>query len=311
VISEGAHSPFGAKAGAGAATELNISGGTIVMAQNYLAQMSVGKAINITGGVIVMKNGAESPKAKLFSTGADFTGTPVVENAIILFNPAGANEFGIGDITVALDDFAAKIKFAGELYPFFMATASNAAENIVTEDSFGASFYLGEDESQTGLRFTSYLSDSIIALAKAALDAGKTVSYGTLIAPADYVAAAGAFTKEALEKVNAPAGKMKYADVPANVSKRDADGDGVAEAFSATLVGIQEVNYDRVFASVAYVVIDGETFYSAYNSADNARCLRAIVVEYVQSDEFLALDEEGLISEAMYELLTKYLGENA
>jgi hypothetical protein len=204
-----------------------------------------------------------------------------------------------------------KIKFAGDLYNLYMTTSSNAAEDIVTEDTFGASFYLGEDESKTGLRFTSYLSDSIIALAKAALDAGKTVSYGTLIAPADYVAAAGAFTKEALEKVNAPAGKMKYADVPANVSKRDADGDGVAEAFSATLVGIQEVNYERVFASVAYVVIDGETFYSAYNSADNARCLRAIVVEYVDSDEFLSLLDEGLISEAMLELITKYLGEYA
>ena len=75
------------------------------------------------------------------------------------------------------------------------------------------------------------------------------------------------------------------------------------------LVGIQEVNYERVFASVAYVVIDGVTYYSAFNSVDNARCLRAIVAEYVESDEFL--DIQDSLSDATLELLTKYLGEYA
>lgn len=209
-------------------------------------------------------------------------------------------------ITVEEGAFMPTVKFAGKSYKLYMTIPSNAKQDIVTEETFGAAFYLGENESETGLRFTTFLSDSIIALAKAALDEDKTVSYGTLIAPADYVAAAGAFTKEALEKLNVPAGKQKYADVPARYSKRDANGDGVCEAFSATLVNIQEENYERMFAAVAYVVIDGETYYSAYNTVDNARCLRALVREYVDAPEFLEILD--MLPVEVVEMLDKYYG---
>ncbi len=203
-----------------------------------------------------------------------------------------------GDLVI--DENAPAIKYAGELCRAFFSTKT------ANEFTYGANLYLGDDEAQSGIRFVTTLSDNVIALAKAALDAGKTVTYGTVIAPADYVVAAGAFTMEALDKafesVDGKKGTASiYANIPAVNSLRDAEGDGVYESFSGMLVNIKEANYGRAFAAVGYVVIDGEILYSAFNTIDNARSAKQIATVLLESGYY-----EGDVDAIA--ILNKYAG---
>ncbi len=256
-------------------------------------------SLTLAGGIFVLGTATQFIDGKVPTT---------MNAATVLFTATDANgEFSVDPNTkFTVNNSTPKIKFGGALYNFYMCTSTNASADIVTEDTTGASIRFGETDATSGIRFTSHLSESIITLAKATLNEGKTVSYGTLIAPADYVAAAGAFTREALDakfgSVNGiKGGKSIYADVPAVNSLRDNDFDGVYESFSAALLNIKAENISRPFAAVAYVVIDGITYYSSYNTADRARSIRQIAFELIDDQELL-----GTLTEQEIALLTKY-----
>jgi hypothetical protein len=202
-----------------------------------------------------------------------------------------------------ISEAAPTVLFAGDSYLVYMTFEGEEINKA------GAEIYMGLDEQGNlvdGIRFTSELSADVIAAIAEALAANKTVTYGTVIAPADYVVAAGAFTMEALDQrfgsVDGKLGNASiYANVPAKNSLRDSDGDGVYEVFSAMLVNINEANYTRAFAAIGYVVIDGEIFYSAFNTVDNARS-----AQYVAN----ALLEMGFYEgeTEMIAILNKYAG---
>lgn len=200
----------------------------------------------------------------------------------------------VGDKVI--DANAPAVKFAGKLYRAYFSSKTDY------EATYEAQLYVGsETDKLGGIRFTTALSDDVVALVKNAVDAQLPVSYGMLIAPADYVIAAGAFTKEALGKLTVPAGKVSYVDVPAVNSKRDANNDGVFESFSAMLINVQEKNYNRAFAAIAYVVVDGEIYYSTFNTLDQARSAKYMAEELIAT-EFYA-DDETIMA-----LLNKYAG---
>jgi hypothetical protein len=99
------------------------------------------------------------------------------------------------------------------------------------------------------------------------------VTYGILIAPADFVAAAGSFTLEGLAAYAAKKGvapETVYANV---VAKNSLSFNDDAVCFNAALIEIKTGNYSRKFAAVAYAAVNGEYYYSAYDSAENARSI--------------------------------------
>lgn len=248
------------------------------VAQSVFSSDSTDYSISVENGLFVM--GTQNYLLKASKA--------TVDGAIILFSTVDANnQFAITSTELVTSDTnTPTVFYGGNEYKLYMKTQTNATADIVTADTVGASVYLGGTEATSGLRFTSYLSGSIIALAKQALESNKTVSYGTLIAPADHVAKAGGFTKKNLDTLLVAQGTVAYVDVPAVYSTRDGDGDGVFESFSASLINIKEGNFNRAFAAIAYVTIDGVTYYSDYNTVDNARSISEIAANFLAAGTY-------------------------
>lgn len=192
----------------------------------------------------------------------------------------------------------AKVKYAGEIYyTYFKSVATDASVDIATtDDAFkGASVMVTTTSDVNGIRFYTVIPDSVIATLKGMTY--ESISFGTIITPAEYVTAAGAFTVEALEKLSVKGDK--YANIPTKYSMRDADGDGIPESYSAALINLKTVNYDRVFAAISYVLIDGKYYYGSYNMTDNARSIEEVALTILKSSDY----EEGQLN-----MLTAYAG---
>lgn len=161
-------------------------------------------------------------------------------------------------------------KRAGDIMlPAGVAAMMVSKQIITVSMSDGASVRL---DTPTGLRFTALLGDAYLSSVKAA-NPGKTVTYGVIIAPTDYVTAAGAFTVEALETLGHT---TNYVQIPANVLM-----EGGAEAgyyvFTGVLSNVRSYNYERAFSARAYLAVDGEIVaYSAYSGSKNSRSIAAV-----------------------------------
>lgn len=191
---------------------------------------------------------------------------------------------------VTLGEYSPVVKYGNDLklkvWMSFAADESGYAPELVP----GAGLYLGENGNSVtdegcGIRFKSTISKRIYdeLLAPAALEERGyyLVSFGTLIAPADYVAAAGAFTVNALQKLEEATGKKSYITVDAYHADDRLEeewgcvdnGDGTL-SFAVALINLR--NDERSYAAVPYVCYtDGngnfEYIYGAFNSVDNAR----------------------------------------
>ena len=121
-----------------------------------------------------------------------------------------------------------------------------------------------------GVRFTSVIPAAIAARLP------EDATFGTLIAPANYVAAAGAFTHAKLNTLASknPTYGTTYVDIPAVYSVATLTDGSIA--FSAALVNIKEANYDRVLAAVAYVKVGSTYYYSNYDAASHTGSLAAV-----------------------------------
>ena len=111
------------------------------------------------------------------------------------------------------------------------------------------SMKLSPDTAELGMRFTSTLSHADYeAMAKLG-----TVKLGMLITPNAYVERAGAFTKEALNKIGATKGA--YVDVAIGGYYKD---DGTTYTLAASLVGFSTITLAKnpAFAAVTYAEID-------------------------------------------------------
>ena len=196
---------------------------------------------------------------------------------------------------VTLGEYSPVVKYGTlelKAWMSFAADESGYAPELVP----GAGLYLGENGNSVtdvgcGIRFKSTISKSIydeqpVPDALAARDY-YLVSFGTLIAPADYVAAAGAFTVNALETLSNKLSTedktvTTYITVDAyHVENRATEeewgcvdnGDGTL-SFAVALINLR--NDERSYAAVPYVCYtDGEGnfeyIYGAFNSVDNAR----------------------------------------
>ena len=132
----------------------------------------------------------------------------------------------------------------------------------------------------TGIRFDSTLS-------KAAYDSlksmGADVTLGTLIAPTQRVAEAGAFTKEALDALSAKlSGTPTYQTVvftPGTSSWVETDNEALY-GFSGALAKIDSENYNLGFSAVGYITVTlGELTFTLY--ADyNGEALRTRSIAY-------------------------------
>ncbi|MBQ8310475.1 MAG: hypothetical protein IJX80_05625 [Clostridia bacterium] len=102
----------------------------------------------------------------------------------------------------------------------------------------------------TGLRFATQIDMDALAPV-----VSNNIKIGTLIAPVEYVEAAGAFTREALAELNYV---TSYIDVAAEINNLY-QGNGSSAAlpegdyFTASIVNILEGNIDRDFAAIGYI----------------------------------------------------------
>lgn len=145
-----------------------------------------------------------------------------------------------------------------------------------------------------GLRFKGYVTAVAMAYINSIADAG-SVTFGTIIAPEDYLTNAYAFTAEELDRLG-----LKYLDLKADYGLT-ANDDG-SYTISAAIINIKEENYNRNFAATCYVeyTVDGNTVrvYSNFRELKNVRSMAQIAR--------IALTDTGRYTEAQREILAIY-----
>ena len=110
-----------------------------------------------------------------------------------------------------------------------------------------------------GLRFKSVYTNGYLAYMAAYAEAkGETMEIGTLIAPKEYVDAAGAFTHAALAAKYAT---NPYLEVKADLADPYSNANGVT-TIAGSIVKIKTANLTKDFAGIGYIKIGNEYFYT-------------------------------------------------
>lgn len=128
-------------------------------------------------------------------------------------------------------------------------------------------------EGSNGLRFVSVVTKETLDYINSIKDSNTEIKFGTLIAPADIVEQAEAFTKAELD-----AADLLYLDIEAKdgLVARSAGGYYIR----AAITNIKAENYGREFAAVGYVtyVVNGAevTIYTTYREPKNARSIEQV-----------------------------------
>ena len=161
---------------------------------------------------------------------------------------------------VALDDVAALEN--GTLYNADGSLVWETSKTLTTEH--GAAI---RTKTPTGLRFSTTVSK---AEYDALLASYKSVTVGTVIAPAAYVSAAGEFTMEALDTLGH---SVNYLEVPGVAVEKS---DGIW--FSGSVVEIKEANYQLHYAGRGYIrLVDNDDNVTViYADYEDAYCTRTV-----------------------------------
>ncbi len=218
-----------------------------------------------------------------------------LKNTVVLA-PKGTAVFG----KYLLTAHAADVSYAGVTYKSFVTMEASGENAPVLQK--GAQLYVSTEATETsGIRFNTTISaETIVAIKANEKYAGATYKYYTLIAPADYVAAAGAFTKEALAGLGYA---VPYVAIPAVNTLVDSATEGVS--FSGALVNLK--SNTRAYAAVAYIEIVNanneviDTIYGAYCSFDNARTAEQIADTIIFENE-----EYKILSNAEKKIVDTY-----
>lgn len=171
----------------------------------------------------------------------------------------------------------------------------------------------------SGIRFVTYVNITEISNLRKDTNI-KDFHYGTLIAPKSYVDAAGAFTKEALDKLTKVGDTditgAKYLSVDA-ASKGYYDGiPDVAGtmSYAGSLANIKAEHYDWEFTAIGFIEFTlGEktlTFYASYETTEATEEAPAKVMAPVASLSALAkdaLENDAMLNEAVKEMLRGFL----
>lgn len=187
----------------------------------------------------------------------------------------------------AIGAYAPIVKFGGVEYK---AWSCNKASGENASVVGAVSLYVNTGDAATsGIRFTSTVSADVLSALR---EGGKTLKFGTLVAPADYVAKAKSFTPAALVAAFGQ-GVTSYVKIPAVYSVLE-DASGVS--FSGILVNLK--SNTRVYAAVSYIeVYEGETLvetiYSAYDAQFNAQSAEQLadaITETLDADQQAIVD---------------------
>ncbi len=234
--------------------------------------------ISLEGGVFIDCRKSTSPliDVSLGSSAVTVTGAVLLSTYVKNYLVDVNNEIGT-DITFANN--TAKVKYnEAEYYCYrtYSTTATLHTYDPIMED--GA--YVALTKEYRGIRFSSYIPASIVQKLE-----GKTYTIGTLIAPADHVAAAGGFTHEMMNTWAQSAGvDLPYVDIVAKDSIQNRSDGSIS--FNGALVELQ--SYTRAYAAVSYVKMGDTYYYSTYSVENNARTMA-----YVAKMAYTEVAESG------------------
>lgn len=135
-----------------------------------------------------------------------------------------------------------------------------------------------------GLRFVSVIPAAMISAVKEEADEGTAVSFGTIIAPADYVSDGMLLTVSALK-----AADKTWLDIKGDIGMETDESGNVT--LKAAMTEIKTENLNRDFLSVAYIsyVKNGQTVYKYVHQIDERSAYKVAT---------LALQAEGDLDEA-------------
>lgn len=259
---------------------INISGGVIDLAGEYMFNLNGPHTVTVTGGYFiaskyVTSDGFEAPAHQMFwlngtNNTAELGGSLTASNFVYVcdggtqkfagvYNPGGKAE--------------STLNISGGVY--FNKNGNQTAEQLgftaLPATREGGSIRLVDDSN--GLRFTSTIAKAVVDTAKSKADQGTEVTYGTIIAPTDY-AEGLKFNKYTLDALGA-----SYKEIVATEVGSDTDEDGNVTV-RAALVNIQDGNLARKFSAVAFVkyVENGKTVYlfGDYDEAKNSRSIAEV-----------------------------------
>ena len=248
-------------------SSVTVSGGTFYATKNLLnvTEGTIPSAISLKTCLIIMNENADRVIASnaVALDKITYTGLTVLSkvNCVIAEN-------------ITLDVKNSRLLFGGTAYgAYFQSAPTSSTLDVSNSDTTysGASVYITEAYDQSGIRFITVLSPEVIATLKTK---SGTLSFGTIIAPLDYVIKAGAFTVNALSALSVSG--TKYEKIPAVNSIRDTDGDGIPESYSAALINLKTKNYTRAFAAISYVEIGSQIYYGAFTTTENARSIQDV-----------------------------------
>ena len=255
---------------------LNVTGGTFILGGNCnYAQLIYQEAGNttatstVTGGLFVNKNTANTV---VFGRNVNY-----ISGRVIYGNNIEAIRVGVQAAPKSV-----QVLYGDDLYYFF--TKFEGADEFelqslgITKFDMldGAEVRLTKDSS--GIRFTTQITEI------------EGATYGTIILPARYLAN---LSKLTLEELNAKG--IKYENIVATEAGMSVAGGIVT--INAALTNILPENYNTPFAAIAYVIIDGQYYYTTFDVEDNVRAVSVVAQ--------MALDDVQNTKDDKYKYETK------
>ena len=233
--------------------------------------------IELAGGTFIDHRATPSPLVDVSASNSLI----VVGDAVFLSRYVKRCFFDVNDAIgadVMFAQNAVTVQYSGSDY--YCYQVYEQGENTTYSPVMEADASVAITDDYDGIRFTSYIPASVVTALS-----GKQYTFGTLIAPADYVALAGGFTHDMLNSwANTLNVDIPYVDVEANNSI-DVHADG-SISFSGTLTQLN--SYTRAYAAVSYVNVDSTYYYSTYDVAENAHTMADVAKK-----AYTAVVEEG------------------
>ena len=250
-------------------------GSVIVNVGGIIGRVGFGEKANVTMtrcfnlGDLILTGGVQSNENGAGFCVGDMTG--VIENAstkLTLVDCFGAGTTPVGSADKAIWSGASKGTFEN----------TNYLANVSLDTLEGAAVRLNDP---TGLRFDTEISNDLYSNLNNRLDVEFTM--GTLIAPTNYVEAAGEFTMEALDALKEKQGFEfnTYKKVVFDTETYDfLEETPNTRVYSGAIANIYETNYDLSYSAIGYMTITIETttvtVYADYSETDNARTVAYI-----------------------------------
>lgn len=282
--------------------EINISGGHFKYLANgnssrYSLMELTHHKVTISGGLFELYDnktaiGLNGSTYSASSVTADQKGSLAITGGVFIHNgtllDTKLNDYFT---SVTVDDAVSRYGMAGKLGSYYTEDAG------ITMDEGAAVRLVSKNPEDSGIRFSSAITEKMVATAKANAKEGTTVTYGTILVPTAKLGTTD-FTVPSLV-----ANGIRYQNIVAKDGLEGSDESGYT--LNCALIRIKASHYDMALSArayVSYVDANGRTvyIYSAYNEALNSRS-----ISYV-AEKALA-DTTQNYSPAQIEILNGYL----